>query len=335
MCSFPRSICVLAAVAAMGLSCSKKTGATVDFRHNRAGTGTPVATFGGDSITAEELQDRFLEMSPYARARYQTVEQRREYVDNLSRSEVLVQEALRRGLQNDPDVIEVAKKVMVQKLIQQDAEAKAGPVSDAELAEYYEKHKTDYVKPENVRLTDVFLAAPASDAAARKAKKAQAQGLLDKAKALPPRDFAAFGKLARENSEDPATKPLDGDMRYLTLEDIGARFAPEVATAAAALKESGELSPLVETEKGFYLLKLQGRQAALNLTIDQVKPQLQGRIQNERRQANFEALVASLKDSAHYHLDEGALAKVQVDMKAPTKEAKRPPPGFGPGALVR
>jgi peptidyl-prolyl cis-trans isomerase C len=321
-------------VFATAMGC-KPAGTVVSFQHNRTGAGTPVAHFGDDSITVEELQERFLEMSPYARARYQTAEQRKEYVEGMARSEVLAQEAIRRGLQNDPDVVEAAKRVMVQKLIQKDAEAKNTPATDTELTEFYEKHKTDYVKPENVRLSEIFLAAPVSDAAARKSKRALADGLLQKAKELPPRDFSAFGKLAHESSEDAMTKPLDGDTRYISVEELSAKFSPELAKAATELKSSGDLSPVIETDKGFYVAKLQGRQAALNLTLDQVKPQLQGRIQNERRQQNFEQLVASLKEKSHYSVDDAALVKVQVDMKAPTKEAKRSPPGFIPGVMGR
>jgi peptidyl-prolyl cis-trans isomerase C len=307
-----------------------RSGTAVDFRHNRDAKATPVATLGGDSITREELERRFSEMSPYARARYQTVEQRKEYVDGLARFEVLAQEAVRRGLQNEPDVVEMAKKVMVQKLIQQELDAKANPVSDGELAAYYEKHKTDYVKPEMTRASDVFLAG--------RDKRAQADAILAKAKALPPNDFGGFARLARESSEDPKTQPLDGDMRYLSVEEMTTQFGPAVAQALGALQVNGELAPVVETDAGFYVLKLQGRQPALNLTLDQVRPQLQGRIANERRQQRLDALVEALKEKSHYALDDKALAQVQIDMKAPTRDAKGPPPGFlpaGPGAPPR
>jgi peptidyl-prolyl cis-trans isomerase C len=321
-------------VALCCASCDR-SGTSVDFRHNRNGKGTPVASLGGDSITTEELQKRFQEMSPYARARYQTVDQRKEYLDGLARFEVLAQEALRRGLQNEPEVVEMAKKVMVQKLIQQELDGKNAAVPENELAAYYDKHKSDYVKPEMVRATALFLMAARADADAVKAKRAQMDALLEKAKALSPNDYAGFGKLAREHSEDAKSKALDGDLRYLSAQEMSAQLGPAVSDAAFALKANGELSNIVQTESGFYLLKLQGRQAPLNLTLDQVRPQLQGRIANEHRQQNFDKLVESLKRKSNYTLDDAALAKVEVDIKAPTREAKGPPPGFlpaGPGA---
>src|SRR5260370_35689156 len=92
--------------------CKRDQGDTLNFRHNKDGKGTPVASFNGDSITVEELKQRFSEMSPFLRSRYATVEQRKNYVDGLARFELLAQEAHRRGWQNGPDVIATTQKSM-------------------------------------------------------------------------------------------------------------------------------------------------------------------------------------------------------------------------------
>src|SRR3712207_5374964 len=93
--------------------------ATVDFRHAPQQTGGPPgASWKGDGVTAEELRDRLEEMSAALRERYQTLEQKREYVECLARFELLVQEALARGLQNDPEVVASAKRGLVARLMQ-------------------------------------------------------------------------------------------------------------------------------------------------------------------------------------------------------------------------
>src|SRR3989442_13761812 len=93
-------------------ACSQKEGVELNFRHEKV-AGTRVATIGDDGITAEELKQRFAEMSPYARARYQTMEAKRDYVDSVARFEMLSKEAQKQGLYNDPEVLETAKRVMV------------------------------------------------------------------------------------------------------------------------------------------------------------------------------------------------------------------------------
>jgi peptidyl-prolyl cis-trans isomerase C len=321
-------------LTASALSVSLLTGCSQppaqDFRHNRAGGGTPVATWGKDSVTAEELQQRFSEMSPFARARYQTPEQRKEYVEGLARFELLAAEAQKRGLQNDPEVVETAKKVMVQRLIQKEFEEKAGKkLEDAELQAFYEKHRSDYVKPEMLRLSDIFLPA-AKDAPERAAQREKALELRGTAATAPTLDFQAFAKLAREHNQDGRTKPLDGDMRFLSVEELTQQYGTEVATAAQQLKAPGELSEVVETDKGFYVLKLQARQAPLDLSLEQVKTTLQSRILYERKTAAFSAFLDTLKTEQQLKVDDAALQTIQVDLKKAAQEPKGPTPGFIP-----
>ncbi|MGQ0507698.1 MAG: peptidylprolyl isomerase [Myxococcaceae bacterium] len=309
--------------------------AKVELRHNRTGQGTKVATFGEDSITAEELKTRFAEMSPFARARYQTVEQKKEFVDGIARFEMLAAEAQRRGLASDPEVVHTLKQVMIQKLLKQEYEEKPNPIPDADVQAWYEKHQSDYVKPEMTRLVHVFVSAPEGEVT-RKEKRAQAEEVLAKAKTLVPLDFTAFGALAREHSEEPRTKPIDGDMRFLSSQELAEQYGPEVAGAAAQIKNTGDVYPqVVETPKGFHVLKLQGRTQALNLTLADanVKSQIQGYILFERKNQNYAKLLDALKAKAGYKVDEQALAKLEVDLKGPTLETKGPPVGFIPAPV--
>lgn len=301
----------------------------VNFLHNKEAKGTPVATFHKDSITVEELSDRFAEMSPFARARFQTVEERKQFVEGMARFELLAAEALARGLQNDPEVVETAKKVMVQKLVQKEFDEKPTPISDTEVAAYYEKHRQDYVKPEMIRLSHIFIAAEESDPA-RAEKQKKAQELVKQARAMQPLDYNAFGKLVTDNSEEPRTKPLRGDMRYLSNEELTKQYGPEIAAASKTLTQVGQVSDVVATPKGFHVLKLQGRQAALDLNVDQVKTQIQSRLLYERRTENFNKFIDDLKKKAEYKLHDEPISKMEIDMAAKAKDAKGPPPGYIP-----
>lgn len=315
---------LLLAVVLVG--CSKPSGTTVDF--SRAvppgATGGPAAArFTGDTITVAELEQRFAEMNPYARARYQTVEQRKDYVEGLVRFELLAREAIRRGLQNDPDVVEAAKRVMVQELLKQELDEKADAISDAQVKQYYDSHHDDYVKPAMTRLAHVMFA---------KEHRAQAEEVLAAAKALQPMDYAGFGKLARDHSEDARTKVLDGDLRFLSDDELATTLGPELKDAAVKLERIGDVAPaLVETAKALHIIKLEGRQQALNLSLEQAAPSIRQVLLNETRQERYRALLERLKQDAKLEIDDAALAKIVVDPKAPTVEAKGPQPGLVPG----
>jgi hypothetical protein len=115
---------------------------------------------------------------------------------------------------------------------------------------------------------------------------------------------------------------------------LTSQFGKEVATAAVNMKRAGELSNVIETPTGFYLIRFQSRQAALNLGMDQVKAQIENRIKHERRTQNFNKFVDTLKSKNGYKLNEEALSKVEVDLKAPSSERKGPEPGFMPSPVA-
>lgn len=313
------------AVLLMVAGCDSSQGTKMDFRRPPpvgVTGGTWVARFAGQTVTDAELSQRFAEMNPYARARFQTSEQRRDYVEGIARFELLAQEAVRRGLQNDPEVVEAARRVMVQQLLKKDIDEGAGAVTDAQVAAYYEAHKSDYVKPAMTRLTHI---------AFRLERRADAERVLAEAKALQPLDAAGFGKLARENTDDARTKELDGDLRFLSDEELATQYGPAMAAAAAKLVKVGDLAPeLVETEKALHVVKLQGRQLALNLSLDQAKPSIAQLLANETKQERFRALMDKLKREAKFEVNDAALSAMNVDVKAPAVPSAGPTPGFIP-----
>src|SRR4051812_16201529 len=101
------------ALTAFVAGCSDAPGTVkVDLKRKPV-PGKTVASFGAETITDAELAQSFAHLTPYPRARYQTLEQKREYVDGLVRYELLPRGAARRNLQNDPEVVETMKRVMV------------------------------------------------------------------------------------------------------------------------------------------------------------------------------------------------------------------------------
>src|SRR5262249_7411119 len=69
----------------------------------------PLAKIDDVTITLGELQEPINRQSPYIRARYTSLEQKKEFLDSLIRFEVLAKEAARRGLDKDPEVVRTTK----------------------------------------------------------------------------------------------------------------------------------------------------------------------------------------------------------------------------------
>ena len=73
--------------------------------------GSVLAQIDDVSITVSELEDRINSQTPYVRARYTGVEQKKEFLENLVKFEVLASEARRQGLDHDPEVVRVERGV--------------------------------------------------------------------------------------------------------------------------------------------------------------------------------------------------------------------------------
>src|SRR5262245_8626012 len=90
---------------------------------------TPLAKVGSGTNTLGELQDKLNRQSPYIRARYTSLEQKKEFLDSLIRFEVLAKEAAKRGYDKDPEVLRTMKQVMIQKLMKEEFETRLTPES--------------------------------------------------------------------------------------------------------------------------------------------------------------------------------------------------------------
>ncbi|HSN13849.1 MAG TPA: peptidylprolyl isomerase, partial [Anaeromyxobacteraceae bacterium] len=188
-------------------------------------SGPAVARGDGVVITADEFKSRLKEQSPIIRSRFTTVERKKEFLDGLIRFEVLAAEAERQGLDQDPDVQNAVRKLMVQKLVQKYFQDGAGgkDVPEADLRAYYDKNKAEYYRPARVRIAAVSFFA-AQGAPERAAKATAARQAAAEIKAQVAKNPLAFGQLAQKLSEDAATRAIGGDLGFKSLEELSKAY---------------------------------------------------------------------------------------------------------------
>jgi|ERR1700686_629133 len=299
-------------------------------------SGPAVATVGGDTITADEFKRRLDEVSPFLRARYNTVERKKEFLENIIRNELLAQEAERRGLDKTPAVREQTKRAMIQELLKQqlDQRLSGSDLADAELKQFYDAHQEDFVKPERARVFHILVEAKPGDAKARAAARKTAQGLLQEIDQREKKgDIGAFQAVAMRSSQDKTTAALGGDLRFLSKEELAKNYSPQLAEAAFALKAPGEKSPPIETPSGIELLKLQVKTVPLDRKFDEAKESIRGRIARERRSREYDAFVKKLRDDGKVTIDEAALATVSAtEPSLPPGSASPAPASANAGA---
>ena len=283
-----------------------------------------VATIDGTPITVAEFQDRINKQSPYVRARYTSLEQKKEFLDTLVRFEVLAAEAKKRGYDKDPEVVRTMKQVMIQRLLKEEFESRVKPedIADEEMKKFYDAHLTDYNKPEEVRVSAIIVK-----------DKAKAQKVEKEAKLPANADNKQFRDLVTKYSEDEDSKARGGDLRFFSAE--AKNLPPDVVKASFELKNQGDVSAPVATQNGYYVLKQTGSRKAISKSFDDVKRQIQNRLYRDKRQQAMQEFEAGLKKQAKVEIHQDALAKVQVDTSQPASpEAGEPgmpvPPPGGP-----
>lgn len=215
-----------------------------------------IAKVDGAKLT---LQDLYAEIPEY----YQnsvTFEQKLQFVDRWINSEVLYQEAVRRGLQRDVllrEKIRVAEKtILITELIQRELQDRV-QVTEEEADEYYQAHLDDFIrKTDEVRASQILV--PTLEEARRIRGEIEAGG-----------DFA---QLALKYSVDPSAEQ-GGDLGYFTQQDV----LQEIAKSAFSLSP-GVLSQPIKTEFGYHLItvtdiKKKGTVRSFELVRDEISSQ--------------------------------------------------------------
>jgi peptidyl-prolyl cis-trans isomerase C len=294
-------------LCAAALACSQQKGKK----------GPVVAKGNGITITADEFKARLDEQSPFIRARYTTLDRKKEFLDSLIRFEVLAREAQKQGLDKDPDVQNTLKKIMVQKLVQKNFQDQGNPtdVAEADLQKYYDAHKDEYVRAKRVRVAAVVWNAPAGSPDRAK-KLALAQKALAKLKTEEKKNTLAFAQVVAEFSEDPASKGVAGDLQFKTEEELEKGYSKDVAAAAFKLKP-GETTGVLQAPQGLYILKYTGEQPEMNRTFDQVKPQIANKLHREKKTKEFDEWLKNLREQAKVAVDDKTLEAVEVQASPP------------------
>jgi peptidyl-prolyl cis-trans isomerase C len=200
-------------------------------------------------------------------------------------------------------------------------------IPEADAQKFYDEHKDDFVKPARVRLAGLLVAATDAD---RAAKSAQAKKVFAQVKAAEKKDPNALQALARTASDDAATKTAGGDLGFRSQDEYAKQYGPAFAAAAFSAKDGEDV--LVEAPQGFWIIRITGRQEGITRTFDQVKVQIQSRLQREKRTRDFDQYVKALRDEAKVTVNDAELEKVTVST-TPAGPPHMMPPGMPAGGM--
>jgi peptidyl-prolyl cis-trans isomerase C len=183
--------------------------------------------------------------------------------DEVVLREIFLQEAEKRGLQGSADYrqqIEFARQQLLIRELFNDYQKK-NPVKDADIQAEYEK-----VKGQNT------------------GKEYRARHILvekeDDAKALVTqiKGGAKFEDLAKKSSKDPGSAQNGGDLDWAQ----PTSYVPEFAQALQKLEKGQMTDTPVKTQFGYHIIKLEDLRDPQFPPLDQVKPQIEQRLQQQK-----------------------------------------------------
>jgi peptidyl-prolyl cis-trans isomerase C len=196
--------------------------------------------------------------------------------EELVNREILMQEAVRRGLPNRPDVkaqVAVAQQTVVLRALIEDF-VKNNQPTDAEITARYNALVKDAGGKE-YHLHHILVD-----------NEQQAKDLIAKIKA-----GASFEDLAKQYSKDPGSGKNGGDLDW---SDPKA-YVPEFADAATHLQKGQMTNTPVHTQFGWHIIRVDDIRAVTPPPLEQVRAQIVQQIQQEKLQAFEENLRKNAK----------------------------------------
>jgi len=283
-----------------------------------------VATVGSREIRAAEF-----EAAMRTRAVGDDPAQKATLLEELMDHAALVEAAKAAGLDTDPELRRSWENLLVSKLRETRLEPRqtnAQPTAE-QVGTHYQSNSVRFTEPALRRGAVLFVEVPGKATPERRAlQRKRLEEARAKALAQPPADpsVRGFGALAVEYSEDQSTRYRGGDTGWIQAGHADARFDPQVAATLFALPQPGALSEILDTPRGFYLVKLLEGREARTKPLEAVEPMIrhqllianQGRLEAEwKREARTAVKTEIFPD---------ALARVRGPVKS--EPPAEPPP---------
>ncbi len=204
---------------------------------------------------------------------------------------------------------DVEKRLALRTFLNKD---KALEVTEEEAKTYYEENKKRFTTQERVKAAHILIKIGKDDDDAKKAEAKKQIDAIFKEASKKGTDFAA---LAKAKSQGPSA-PRGGDLGWFTR----GRMVKEFEETAFKMK-AGDVSKPVQTKFGWHVLKVYEREEAGEKKFEDVKEDIQKRMEARKFREAREKFIKSLKDGGKVEV----LEKIVIPASAP---ASRPGPGM-------
>lgn len=234
-----------------------------------------------DLIDHELLRVKAKVNAPELQVSKEEIDERMQrFVGRFESKEAMVSAMKSQGIASEEDLQDrLAARIQQEKYVASKIEPLA-IVTDEDARKWFDENQNSLGNPERIRARQVFI--PTLDHPPEEAKEK-----LDAALAELIAKKKDFATLAKEISEDPATKDNGGELGWMTRDRLPVDFSAPVFSMDL------NQPALVRSRLGWHLVEVTGRKSAEPRSFDQAKPEILAALEAvKRRQAATEYRAA-------------------------------------------
>ncbi len=244
------------------------------------GKGKPekiLAVVNGQAITETSFEEEAKSLPPYVRPILETPAGRMQFLESLITRDLLMQEALRRGIERREDVRErlnMARRSILLEALLQEVSEKAPGLSDEALRKFYEANPGSFQVGERVRVSHILFKA-----------RGQAEETTRRAKGGTP-----FEELMKGAAKEGG---ITADLGLIERGKFDKAFED-----AAFAAPTGSVSGPVKTVYGYHVIRVGEKKPAGMQPFEEVKGQILSDLREQAQRDAFETLLAQMKQQA-------------------------------------
>jgi peptidyl-prolyl cis-trans isomerase SurA len=184
----------------------------------------------------------------------------------------------------------------------------------AQVQKYYDEHKSEFTRPEQVTLREIFVSTEGKPESEIPALRKKADELLQRVK-----NGEDFGELAKHFS-DGSTAKQGGDLGKFQ----HGQLASNIEQAVFALQRL-QTTDVIPTKTGFLLLQVGEHYAAGEQPEDKVENEIMDRLYNERLRPGLRAYLETLREESYVlvkpgYADTAAVPSSTIEEVPPTPD---------------
>ena len=208
---------------------------------------------------------------------------------------------------------QMKNQLLTQRVVGQEIGSRIN-IPDPEKRKFYEEHKKDFVRQEQVFLSQILISTEGKSPEQVAAAEKKAKDLVARA-----RKGEKFGDLARDNSDDPETSKNNGELPPFKRGELRKEIEDIVFKAS-----KGYVTDPIKNANGFLILKVLERYEAGQASYEEVENQISEMLTMPKMQPKVRDYLTKLREDAFLeirggYVDSGAAPGKDTNWKDPAQ----------------